>query len=259
MKVGRVILFTALVFNVLAAAGISRPALREAWAMTCCQGLNEKIPLRSTDRLPEAGGQARVERHGGTTHIDVEIDSMKPASLFGGDYNTYVLWAVPPMGPAENLGECILDGGRSRLHAATAATSFAILVTAEPHFFVSAPSAFVVLENKPNTQGRGIQYPVVEGVYNFERTSLEDRKQARGRVHTEVRQAFTAVRLAQRAGAAALAKEEFGRAQAALDQTLSLWRQRADKTEIARQARQTVRLAVAAQRFAEGGEPRVRD
>jgi hypothetical protein len=259
MKVGRMILFTALVFYVLTAAGISRQALREAWAMTCCQGINEKVPLVPTDRLPEAGGDARVERQGGTTHIDVEIDSMKPASLFGGDYNTYVLWAVPPMGPAENLGECILDGGRSRLHATTAATSFAILVTAEPHFFVSAPSAFVILQNKPNTQGRGIQYSVVEGVYNFERTSLEDRKQAKGTVHSEVRQALTAIRLAQRAGAEAFAKEEFGWAKAALDQTLNLGRQRVDKTEIARQARQTVRLAVAAQRFAESRAPRVRD
>src|SRR5437867_1343752 len=158
MKVGRVIFFTALVFNVLAAAGVSRPALREAWAMTCCQGLNEKIPLRSTDRLPEAGGEARVERHGGTTHIDVEIDSMKPASLFGGDYNTYVLWAVPPMGPAENLGELQLDGDRATLAASTDATSFALLVTAEPHFLVRAPSAFVVLENRSAPQARGIRY-----------------------------------------------------------------------------------------------------
>src|SRR5438093_2932187 len=136
-------------------AVFSRGAARQIAAIKARPGESERIRLRSTDRLPGAAGEVRIQRKGGTTEIEVNIDSMKPASLFGGDYNTYVLWAVPPMGPAENLGECILDGGRSRLHAATAATSFAILVTAEPHFFVSAPSAFVVLQNKPNTQGRG--------------------------------------------------------------------------------------------------------
>src|SRR5207249_7056046 len=86
------------------------------------------------------------------------------------------------------------------LAASTDATSFAVLVTAEPHFLVSAPSAFVVLENRPARQAPGIRYQLLEGVYNFERSSLDDVKPAKGRVHTEVKQAFTAVRLAQRAG-----------------------------------------------------------
>src|SRR5204863_405424 len=83
----------------------------------------------STDRLPEASGAVRVERKGGTTELEVEVDSMKPASLFGGDYNTYVLWVVPPRGAAENRGEFVLDGSRSSLRTSTGEPSFTLLAT----------------------------------------------------------------------------------------------------------------------------------
>jgi hypothetical protein len=76
-------------------------------------------------------------------------------------------------------------------------------------------------------------------------------KQARGKVHTEVRQAFTAVRLAQRAEAGRLAPEALQEAQRALDRTLDLWRRRVDHSEIAAQGRETVKLAVTAQQLAE--------
>jgi len=214
------------------------------------QGSSVRIPLRSTDRLPEASGTARVERQGGTTEVEVELDSIKPASLFGGDYNTYVLWVVSPAGQAENLGEFALDGSRSKLRVSTPSTAFAILVTAEPHYLVSAPSAFVVLETPSKSDSRTMGLPLIEGVYNFERSTLADVKGAKGRVHSEVRQAYTAVRLAQRAGASNLAADEFGQAQRALNATLNLWHERKDRTEIAAQARETVRLAVAAQRLA---------
>ena len=230
---------------------LSRDAVRETPAIAVHPGIMERIQLRSTDRLPDASGEARVERKGGTTEIEISLGSLKPASLFGGDYNTYVLWAVPPAGPVENLGELQLEGDRSRLRATTGAAVFALLVTAEPHFLVSAPSAFVVLENKSDPHGPMIRYQLREGIYNFERSSLADVKGAKGRVHTDVKQAFTAVRLAQRAGAAHVAPEAWGEAQRALDRTLALWRSRVDRTEIAAQARETVRLALAAQHLAE--------
>jgi hypothetical protein len=225
-------------------------AVRTASAIVSSPGLHERISLRSTDRLPEASGVVRVERRGGTTDLDVEVDSMKPASLFGGDYNTYVLWVVLPRGPVENLGEISLEGDRGRLHASTTAAEFAVLVTAEPHYLVDIPSPFVVLENKPESAGRGLHYPVLEGVYNFGRSTLADSKEAKGKVHTDVRQALTAVRLAQRAGAPRLASNEYNFAEQSLDRTLALWHQHVDRQRIAAQARDTVRLAVAAQRLA---------
>src|SRR5207302_7499074 len=115
-------------------AVLCRDAARETSAISVHSGGIERIRLRSTDRLPDAAGEARVERKGGMTEIELSLDSLKPASLFGGDYNTYVLWVVPPLRPVENLGEVQLEGNRSRLHASTQATTFALLVTAEPHY-----------------------------------------------------------------------------------------------------------------------------
>jgi hypothetical protein len=250
MNLGRALLLGVLAWHVGTLSGASRPNAARAGSAIMCLHDTERILLRSTDRLPEANGVIRVERRGGTTEIEVEIGSMEPASLFGGDYNTYVLWVVPSRGAAENLGEIPLDGDRGKLRASTTATAFAALVTAEPHYLVNTPSPFVVLQNKPDTNAPEIRYQVLEGVYNFERSTLADSKSAKGRVHTDVRQAFTAVRLAQRAGAPAAAREEFTRAEHALDQTLSLWHQHAAHNEIAAQARETVRLAVAAQRLA---------
>src|SRR5881296_3883695 len=137
-------------------AVLCRDAGQKISAITVRSGVSERIRLRSTDRLPDAAGEARVERKGGTTEIEVNLESMKPASLFGGDYNTYVLWAVPPRGAAQNLGELQLEGERTRLHAGTNAETFALLVTAEPHYLVTMPSAFVVLTNQPNPQGQRI-------------------------------------------------------------------------------------------------------
>ena len=250
MRFGRLLLLGVLVWHVRGESGTARPnGIREGSTIVSPQGASGRIPLRSTDRLPEASGTVRLERKGGTTELEVEVDSMKPASLFGGDYNTYVLWVVPPRGVAENRGEIILDGSRGKVHASTDATSFALLITAEPHYLVSSPSAFVILENQ-RTGERPIQYRVLEGVYNFKRATLDNEKEAKGVVHTEVRQAFTAVRLAQRAGAEDLARGEFRKAERALNQTLNLWRQRVDRKDIAAQARETVRLAVAAERLA---------
>jgi len=251
MKIGRTVPVALFFLFACGIAVLCADEARETSAITVHTDGVTKFQLRSTDRLPDAAGEARVERRGGMTNIEVHLDSMKPASLFGGDYNTYVLWIVPPRGPAENAGEFQLDGNRSSLRASTEAGTFALLVTAEPHYLVTIPSPFLVLENPSQPGARMVRYQPIEGVYNFERSSLADVKSARGKVHTEVRQAFTAVRLAQRAQAARFAPDALREAQQALDQTLDLWHRRVDRSEIAAQAHATVRLALTAQHLAE--------
>jgi hypothetical protein len=250
MRFGGAVFLSALFVHIFSPVSIADPLIAVP-AITCADGATERVPLRSTYRLPEASGTIMVERMGGTTGIEVKLDSMKPAMLFGGDYNTYVLWLVPPGGAAENRGEITLDGSRASAGAETSHSEFAIIITAEPHFLVSAPSAFVVLENEASNSSRRIQQPLIEGVYNFDRSSLDQVQKARGKIHTDVKQAFTAVRLADRSNASTLAAEEFAEAQRALQQTIAFWRERRDRSEIAAQARETVRLAVAAQRLAQ--------
>src|SRR5215510_4268829 len=143
----RVVFSSALAMHLLGATCIA-DRLIEVPAIICADSASERVPLRSTDRLPEASGAITVGRVGGMTEIEVKLDSMKPAMLFGGDYNTYVLWVVPPGGAAENHGEIILDGSHAVVRVETSQPEFAILISAEPHFLVSAPSAFVVLQNE---------------------------------------------------------------------------------------------------------------
>ena len=251
MKISRTLPVAVLFLFAAISTALCSDAHREISAITVHSESASRIQFRSTDRLPDAAGEARVERRGGMTQIEIRLDSLKPASLFGGDYNTYVLWIVPPQGPAENAGEFQLDGDRSSLRTSTESSAFAMLVTAEPHYLVSTPSPFVILENTSQAGGVMVRYEPMEGVYNFERSSLADAKPAKGKVHTEVRQAYTAVRLAQREEASRFAPEALAEAQRALDQTLDLWHRRVDRSEIAAQARATVRLALTAQHLAE--------
>src|SRR5215813_5625887 len=118
MALGRALLLGVLGWHAGAESGASKEdAVRAGSAVVCPQRSGERVSMHSTDRLPEASGTIQLECRGGTTLLDVEVDSMKPASLFGGDYNTHVLWVVPPRGVAENRGEIILDGSRGKVHA----------------------------------------------------------------------------------------------------------------------------------------------
>src|SRR5215467_10675826 len=129
MKTGRIVPAATVFLFVWASVALSRDTARDIPAISVRPDGAQKFQLRSTDRLPDAAGEARVERKGGTTSIEVHLDSLKPASLFGCDYNTYLLWFVPPGGSGENLGELQLEGNQSRGHASTEATVFTLLIT----------------------------------------------------------------------------------------------------------------------------------
>jgi len=227
-------------------------AMHEAGAVTCAPGRCGKIVLDSTDRAPGAHGFAKLSREEATTTIEVELRGMKPATLFGGDYNTYVLWAASTGDRIENMGEVVLNGTHGRVQASTGFDTFAILITAEPHFLVEKPSPFVVLLTTPENDGPTVSYHVQKGMYNFVRSDLEDAKFAKGPVFTSVKQARTAVRLARRAGALELAQPELMEAERALAATFDRLHQRANWEEVDALARHTVRLAVAAQTLALG-------
>jgi len=183
------------------------------------------------------------------TTIDVELRGIKPATLFGGDYNTYILWAASADDRIENLGEFELDGSQGSLHTSTSLGTFALLVTAEPHFLVERPSPFVVLLTTPS-EGGVVRCRGQEGLYNFKRAELQGVKDASGPVFTAVKQAHTAVRLAQRAGARELAPSELIEAERSLDLTFARLHEGGNRNDIETLARNTVRLAVGARTLA---------
>lgn len=114
------------------------------------------LDFRGTPLLPSAHGVAEVESRRGYIEIKTQIRDMQPASRFGPEFLTYVLWAITPEGRAVNLGEVLLDGNDSRvLNVTTDLQSFGLIVTAEPYFGVTQPSDAVVVENfvRPDTKG----------------------------------------------------------------------------------------------------------
>jgi outer membrane protein OmpA-like peptidoglycan-associated protein len=107
-----------------------------------------RIGFRGTALMPEAVGEAKVESKQGVIKIDAEMQKLVPATTFGPEYLTYVLWAITPEGRATNVGEILLNGGtKSHIDATTELQSFGLIVTAEPYFAVTQPSDVVVMEN----------------------------------------------------------------------------------------------------------------
>jgi len=118
------------------------------------------IDFRGTPLLPKARGEAKVETQKGYTEIKVEFDNLEPATRYGSEYLTYVMWAISPEGRATNLGELILDDDKSKLEVTTELQAFGLIVTAEPYFAVTQPSDVVVMENFIRPETKGILQPI---------------------------------------------------------------------------------------------------
>jgi len=125
-----------------------------------------KVDFRGTPLLPESYGEAKVESKQGYIEIEVEFDELKPATRFGPEYLTYVMWAITPEGRATNLGEVLLNGSESKLNVTTELQAFGLIVTAEPYFAVSQPSDVVIMENVIRGDTRGT-VEVVEAEYEL--------------------------------------------------------------------------------------------
>ncbi|MGA3096916.1 MAG: hypothetical protein ABSF25_10715 [Bryobacteraceae bacterium] len=68
------------------------------------------IGFRGTALLPEASGEARVESRQGVVKIGARMEKLQPATKFGPEYLTYVMWAITPEGRATNVGEVLSSG-----------------------------------------------------------------------------------------------------------------------------------------------------
>jgi outer membrane protein OmpA-like peptidoglycan-associated protein len=103
--------------------------------------------FRATPVISTGEGSVQVEYQNGNANISADVKRMPPPALLG-PYTTYVLWALTPDGRASNEGVLTgPDGGSGSLQTQHSASQFALIVTAEPHFAVSAPSTMVVLYN----------------------------------------------------------------------------------------------------------------
>lgn len=180
------------------------------------------IDFRGTELMPTARGEASVESQMGSTKIDVHVGRLAPASQFGPEYLTYVLWAITPEGRAQSLGELALSGDHSSLLATSSLQVFGLIVTAEPYFAVTQPSDVVVMENfvRNDTTGTIEQVEakyelLTRGQYVLNRAAYQPvRINPKGPL--QLAEAENAVEIARMAGADRYAADTFQKAAVAL-------------------------------------------
>ena len=208
-----------------------------------------KIDFRGTVLMPLAHGDAQVEGKRGAVRVQARFEKLEPATRFGPQFLTYVLWAVSPEGRADNLGEVLLEGSKSKLDVTAQLQAFALIVTAEPHFAVTQPSEVVVLENvvRADTIGdveemdakfdllqRG-QYSFVEG--NAQPSALDSH------IPLGLYEARNAVQIAKGMGAEKYASDSYQKAIQLLDQAESYQKKKSEKKQIDMAAREAVQTA----------------
>ncbi len=183
-----------------------------------------KLDFAGTDLMPAAGGEAKVNSKRGSIEIEAEFYGLQKPTSFGGEYLTYILWAISPEGRAANLGEVLVGGNeKSKLNVTTDFQAFALIVTAEPYYAVRQPSNVVVLENvvrvdtKGTTEAVNAKYELMERGgyiptgYKFDPVVLN------AKLPLEFFEARNALRIAQSEGAERYARDSYQHAVRLMD------------------------------------------
>lgn len=237
-------------------------ARRETVAVTYPPDQTVNLRFRGTTRLPRLSGSAKVKRSGRrNTRVEMSIDNLPRAYELGSVYTTFVLWAISPEGRADSLGEIKRSGSsfiNSKVDVTTTLETFALIVTAEPHFMVRSPSRMVVLENLPPRDPGDATVATVPVQYignssDYFRDSrvpdLADRDLLR--TPTSLLGARQAINLARYAGAERDAPADLRDATASLDDAENSWRLGQSDEDVDVKARAAIRLAVKAEESAE--------
>jgi len=215
------------------------------------RGGETKVDFKGTALLPDAKGNASVESKKGFVDLNVDFEKLKPASMFGPEYLTYVMWAITPEGRARNLGEVILDGNEAKLHATTEFQSFGLIVTAEPYFAVVQPSDVVVLENVIRKDTEGTFEPIdakfdllKRGQYVVNAVPSELKPYPLDSKTTlDLAEARNAVRIAGWAGAATSAPDTYQKAKMLLNQAETEHQKGSSKKTVSTASREAVQTA----------------
>src|SRR5712692_5372230 len=210
-----------------------------------------KIDFRGTPLLPKAHGEAKVESKQGYIEIEVEFRELQPATAYGAEYLTYVMWAITPEGRATNLGEVLLNGTNSKLNVTTEMQSFGLVVTAEPYFAVTQPSDVVVMENvvRKDTTGTieevDAKYELLQrGQYTLNVNPSEIKPvRLDKRPPLELYEARNSVQIARWTGAEKYAADTFRKATQGLQNAEGYLKGKSGKKPIGTVAREAVQMA----------------
>ena len=209
-----------------------------------------KVDLKSTELMPEASGEAKVEikSKASTASIEVNVKGLRPPTTLGAEFLTYVVWVVTPEGRTGNTGELLLNkNGEGKLKATTPAQTFSLIVTAEPYFVVRMPSEMVVLQSETRKDTKGKIFPINEyklmkrGQYqkmgNPLALSLDPK------IPLEMYEARNAVEVAKSRAADKYAPGVFSKAEGSLQVAERALAGKADMKTVISDARQTVQFA----------------
>src|SRR5215471_4545689 len=218
-----------------------------------------EVQLQGTTLRPQAHGDATVERwrKRNESEINIKVEKLNPAYNYGGDYTTYVLWAITPEGQVSNLGEFRLTGGTGRLHAATPYQTFAMIVTAEPHFLVELPSKKVVLENlapvskNVSIQSSEIYFTGDSGNYYREDSIPEAAERDFAKIPMELLQARRAVQIAKLADGERFDSADMQQAVDSLRQAEGAFQRGQNVHDVGRISRDAISYAVKTRKIAE--------
>src|SRR5689334_7760015 len=248
-RIGRHLVFALSACLVFVSVAVAQQDVeRKTVAITYPLDETVTVKFRGTTLLPRLKGEAKVRRAGRRgTRVELSVEDLPRASELGGIYTTYVLWAISPDGHVDNLGEIKRSGSTfvdSKLDVTTPLQTFALILTAEPHFLMKVPSRMVVLENLPPQKPNGSTVETVDVRYignssdyfrNVHVPEIADRDYRQTPV--SLLGARQAVALAKYAGASQDAPEELQTAEDQLQAAEKAWRLNQPLTEVDMEAR----------------------
>ncbi len=215
--------------------------------------------FRGTTRFPRMKGEAKVKRTSRNgTEVDLTVSKMPRPFELGAGYATYVLWAVSPDGQIDNLGEIKRRGFfefDSKISVTTPLQTFALLITAEPHFLVRRPSQAIMLENlspysptgKTIATVRTTQYYGNSSDFFRDARTPEIAEVDYSKTPSTILQAKQALALARFAGADRDAVEELQQAETLTQNAENAWKAGRPEEQVDISARQAISAAVKAE------------
>lgn len=247
-RIGRHLVFALSACLVFVSIAVAQDVERKTVAITYPLDETVTVKFRGTTMLPRLKGEAKVKRAGRRgTRVELSVEDLPRASELGGIYTTYILWAISPDGHVDNLGE-IKRGGSvfvdSKIDVTTPLQTFALIMTAEPHFLMKVPSRMVVMENLPPQKSNGSQVETVDVRYIGNSSDYFRTARVPEIADADYRQtpvsllgARQAVNLAKYAGATQDAPNELRTAEDHLQAAEKVWRLNQPVTEVDLEAR----------------------
>ena len=239
---------------------------RQTVAITYPLDQTVKVKLKGTTIQPRLEGEVEAKRTGRNgTRIKFSARNLTRAAELGHIYTVYVLWAISPEGIMDNLGEIRRGGSvltESKLDVTSRLSTFALIITAEPHSLVTRPSRLVIMENiRPASPFSGEIASFALPQLGNSSDEFRDRtlpglptNEDYDKTPVSLLGARRALALARYAGSDRWAAESLKVAAAKLDEAEQSWQSRVAEADVDLDARAAIRQAMRAEDEARTGK-----